>query len=208
MERKRVSHRVTLLVSIALASFLGAWWSGWGRVVADDVPVSANQEAPSLLSERRAARLPPMPPPPTQQEVIAATGIGQLDLLLRWLPGATTSEVQSLAETMRRAVELGERPSATLSELFWPLLFQRWFELDPQGVLAFGVDVRALSSDRNLKELVGKSTLYGYWAQVDPDKALESSGDSLLSIVVLERLQLTEPWRALALARTLESDPP
>ena len=42
---------------------------------------------------------------------------------------------------------------------------------------------------------------------MDPDNALESAGDSLLNLAVIKRLQLTAPWRALTLARTLESGP-
>ncbi|MDF1784627.1 MAG: hypothetical protein P1U82_02060 [Verrucomicrobiales bacterium] len=42
---------------------------------------------------------------------------------------------------------------------------------------------------------------------MDPDNALESAGHSLLNLAVIKRLQLTAPWRALTLARTLESGP-
>lgn len=133
-----------------------------------------------------AATVQPSPrmldlPQPTMADVLAADGRERLELLARWLPSATATELEAMLERISASEE------STIQSVETALIIQRWVEVDRPG--AFAAARKVKGNGWLACQALGRIDPEAAWAAAQ-------SMDSYEITNILRGIAEADPWLA------------
>ncbi|MFT4637155.1 MAG: hypothetical protein ACI8T1_000464 [Verrucomicrobiales bacterium] len=156
-------------ISVALSTLAGNWAQ---RLTTREGDVSSasveSTTAETQATEENQSSAPPLPRP-SIDALIAADAVALRKLLARFLPAATTDELEILSEHHEFEVDLNMAPV-----ICWRMLLAHWVELDSK---------RALAVEKTLDDWSLKGWCYNVWSWQKPLEALAAAeADSISAI--------------------------